>query len=298
MTGSEIVLINPSQNLPMVLGENGLFSYLEQIKKFPMLSEEEEKALLVDLKTNGNLHAAHKLVTSHLRLAAKIALGYRRYGLPMADIISEANIGLMQAIKKFDLEKKVRLSTYAIWWIRASINDFVLKSWSLVKIGTQSAQKKLFYNLSRIKNRLGLYDKKSLAPEEIKAIAQELIVDERDVVDMNSRLSGDKSLNVALSEDGEDEKINMLVDKSQNLESSFAAREEVGIKNKILYGCLKKLNDREQFVIKHRMLVDSPLTLEEIGAKFGISRERIRQIEKRAFEKLSELVKLELKTAL
>ena len=292
---SEIIALNSSRNLPVVLDEGSLFSYLEKIKKFPVLTEKEELSLITDFKNNQNLEAAHKLVTSHLRLAAKIAFGYRRYGLPLADIISEANIGLMQAVKKFDISKQVRLSTYAIWWIKASINDYVLRSWSLVKIGTVAAQKKLFYNLNRIKSRLGLYDNKALEPKVVKEIARELVVNERDVIEMNQRLGGDKSLNVTVTEDSEDEKIDLLVDKTQNIEEKLASREEAKYKSKILYKCLKTLNEREQYIIKNRMLVDNPITLEELGTQFGISRERIRQIEKRAFERLSVAVKLELK---
>ncbi|MDR1026342.1 MAG: RNA polymerase factor sigma-32 [Lactobacillus sp.] len=297
-TGSELMVIKPSANLPMIVEENSLFSYLEKIKKFPVLSEKEEQNLISDFHETGNLDSAHKLVVSHLRLAAKISYSYRRYGLPMADIISEANIGLMQAVKKFDLSKNVRLSTYAIWWIKAAINDFVLRSWSLVKIGTKAAQKKLFYNLSRIKARLGIYDNKALEPKVVKDIAHELMVEEQDVVEMSVRLSGDKSLNVTIDEDGESEQIDMLVDASQNLEEKYARKEQAGIKHKVLYKCLSKLNEREQEIVKERMLTDKPITLEELGVRFNISRERIRQIEKRAFEKLSELVKLELKAAL
>lgn len=293
-TSSEIV-VRSSTNLPLVLEENSLFSYLEKIKKFPMLSETEEYSLICSFKEDGDVVAAQKLVTSHLRLAAKIAFGYRRYGLPMADIISEANIGLMQAVKKFDLDKKVRLSTYAIWWIKAAINDFVLRSWSLVKIGTKVAQKKLFYNLNRIKNRLGLYENKGLEPDVVKKIAKELIVEERDVIEMNGRLCGDKSLNVSASDDSEDEKIDFLVDKRQNLEDTLSHKQEANLRQVVLRKCLSNLNDREQYIIKQRMLVDEPSTLEAIGEKFGVSRERVRQIEKRAFDKLSELVKFELK---
>ena len=211
---SELVVRNPS-NLPVVLDENSLFSYLEKIKKFPVLSEEEETKLVRDFSERGDVMAAQQLVTSHLRLAAKVALSYRRYGLPMADIISEANIGLMQAVKKFDLSKKVRLSTYAVWWIRAAINDFILRSWSLVKIGTRAAQKKLFYNLNRLKAKLGLYDNKDLPPEAVHTIARELVVDESEVKEMNCRLGGDKSLNVAGSDEDDSEKIDLLVDGRQ-----------------------------------------------------------------------------------
>lgn len=292
---SEIMVVKNSTNLPLVIEENSLFSYFEKIKKFPLLTESEEKTLLLEFKQSGNLEAAHRLVTSHLRLAAKIALTYRRYGLPLADIVSEANIGLMQAVKKFDLEKKVRLSTYAIWWIKAAINDYVLRSWSLVKIGTVAAQKKLFYNLSRIKSRLGLYENKELEPSVVKKIAQELVVSEKDVMEMNQRLGGDKSLNVAANDEGEEEKIDFLVDGRQNIEDSFSRREESSMRLQILYNSLSELNEREQYIIKNRMLTDNPITLEDIGEKFGISRERVRQIEKKSFERLSSLVKLEIK---
>ena len=288
----ELVVINKKPQLPMVIEENGLYSYLEQIKKFPVLTEEEEQKLIIDFQTKGDLVSAQKLITSHLRLAAKIALTYRRYGLPMSDVISEANLGLMQAVKKFDMNKKVRLATYAIWWIKAQINDYILKSWSLVKIGTVAAQKKLFYNLSRIKARLGLYENKELEPKVVKQIACELMVDEKDVTEMNRRIGGDSSLNVSVGNDEDSvEKLDMIVDKRENIEAKFAAREENLYKAKILSNCLLKLNDREQYIIKNRMLIDTPLTLDDIGEKLNISRERVRQIEKKAFEKLSYEVK-------
>ncbi len=291
---SHAVIVRNTTNLPLVVEENSLFSYLEKIKKFPILSEEEEACLVEEFRRHGSLEAAQKLVTSHLRLAAKIALTYRRYGLPLADIISEANIGLMQAVKKFDLEKKVRLATYAIWWIKAAVNDYVLRSWSLVKIGTVAAQKKLFYNLSRIKSRLGLYDNKSLEPDVVEKIAKELVVDKKDVVEMDQRLGGDSSLNVVAGDDGSMEKIDFIVDKRQNIEENTSRKQENSLKQKILYQCLSLLNEREQYIIKNRMLSDTPVTLEEIGEKFAISRERVRQIEKKAFDKLSEKVKLAL----
>ncbi len=292
--GSELIL-KTSSNLPALVGNNSLVSYMEQIKKFPVLSEEQEKKLVTDFQEKGDIVAAQILVTSHLRLAAKIAFAYRHYGLPLADIISEANIGLMQAVKKFDLSKKVRLATYAMWWIKAAINDYILRSWSLVKIGTRAAQKKLFYNLSRIKARLGVYENKELEPETVKKIAKELVVSEDEVKEMNRRLSGDKSLNVAVSDDDEDEQIDFLVDKSQNIEENLARRQEASYKAKVLQSCMEKLSEREQYIIKNRMLTDSPVTLEELGAKFNVSRERIRQIEKSAFDKLKSLVWVAIK---
>ena len=297
MTGhANIMVVKNSAQLPLVIEENSLFAYFEKIKKFPVLIENEERDLIVDFKQNGNLAAAQQLITSHLRLAAKIALTYRRYGLPLADIVSEANIGLMQAVKKFDLEKKVRLSTYAIWWIKAAVNDYILRSWSLVKIGTVAAQKKLFYNLNRIKARLGLYENKALEPAVVKQIAGELVVDEQDVIEMNQRIGGDKSLNVAAGDDGTQEQIDFLVDSRQNTEARLANKEEALYKQKVLKDCLSRLNERESYIIRRRMLTDEPVTLEDLGAELGVSRERIRQIEKKAFEHLSEQVKLALKS--
>lgn len=295
--GSELVLKKTS-NLPALVSDNSLVSYLEQIKKFPVLSEAEETKLVTDFQNNGNMEAAQTLVTSHLRLAAKIAFNYRRYGLPLADIISEANIGLMQAVKKFDLAKNVRLATYAIWWIKAAINDYILRSWSLVKIGTRAAQKKLFYNLNRIKARLGIYENKELTPDEVKSIASELVVNEDEVREMNGRLGGDKSLNVSVSDEDENERIDFIVDKRQNLEDNISRRQEAEVKAQILKKCLATLDEREQFIIKNRMLVENPVTLEDIGAKFNISRERVRQIEKKAFDKLKTMVLFDLKSEL
>lgn len=287
-----LVVVSSKPQLPMVVEEDGVHTYLEQIKRFPVLTEEEEKQLIVDFQMRGDLVAAQKLITSHLRLAAKIALTYRRYGLPMADVISEANIGLMQAVKKFDMEKKVRLATYAIWWIKAAVNDYILRSWSLVKIGTVAAQKKLFYNLSRIKARLGLYENKELEPKVVKEIAHELLVDEKDVTEMNRRIGGDSSLNVNVGDDEDGhEKIDMIVDRRENIEAIVSARQEHAYKAKILAESLKKLDDREQYIIKKRMLTENPSTLDDIGTHFNISRERVRQIEKKAFEKLSSEVK-------
>lgn len=287
-------LVVRQNNLPVVTGDNSLNAYLEKIKTFPVLSEDQEKKLVNDLQQKGDMQAAQVLITSHLRLAAKIAMTYKNYGLPMADIISEANIGLMQAVKKFDLSKKVRLATYAIWWIKAAINDYILRSWSLVKIGTSAAQKKLFYNLKRIKSRLGLYENKELAPQEVKAIAHELVVDEQEVKDMNGRLSGDTSLNTAVNneEDERVERIDFLVDRSQNVEEKIAAAQDATYKREILRQCLSKLGEREQYIIKNRLLTSTPKTLSEVGDKFGISRERVRQIEDASIKKLKELVLL------
>ncbi|MBQ4400132.1 MAG: RNA polymerase factor sigma-32, partial [Alphaproteobacteria bacterium] len=231
----DIVVYQNKTNLPAVIEEDGLHSYLQQIKQFPVLSEEQEIDLIRRFKEQGDLQAAQTLITSHLRLAVKIALTYRRYGLPTADLISEANIGLMQAVKKFDMSKKVRLSTYAMLWIKAALNDFVLRSWSLVKIGTVAAQKKLFYNLGRIKAKLGLYENKELEPQVVKQIAKELVVDEREVVEMNRRIGGDSSLNVQINHDEDSvEAIDLVADKTQNIESKFANKEEAELKRKIL----------------------------------------------------------------
>ncbi len=293
--GSSVVVVNSKPQLPAVIDNNGLLPYLEQIKSFPVLSEEEEQALINDFQKNHNLEAAHRLVVSHLRLAAKIAMTYRHYGLPLADLISEANLGLMQAVKKFDQQKKVRLSTYAIWWIKAAINDFILRSWSLVKIGTVAAQKKLFYNLRRIKAKLGIYENKELEPSVVKQIANELVVDEKDVIEMNQRLGGDTSLNVTVrADDDEREKIDMLVDKRQNIEAALACKQEAAHKHQMLQHCLQQLPEREAYIIKQRMLTENPKTLEDIGVEFNISRERVRQIEKKAFDHLSALVKQEM----
>lgn len=288
-----LVVVKNKSNLPVLVEDGGLYAYMEQIKKFPVLTEDEENKLIQDFKNNGNMESAQKLITSHLRLAAKIALTYRRYGLPMSDLISEANIGLMQAVKKFDQDKKVRLATYAMWWIKAAIHDYVLRSWSLVKIGTVAAQKKLFYNLGKIKARLGLYENKELEPVVVKQIARELVVNEQDVVEMNRRIGRDTSLNTTVyqSDDEQKERIDLLADKSQNIEVRVAQRQEALYKRKILLSCLETLNEREQFIIKNRMLTDDPITLDDIGSKFNISRERVRQIEKRAFEKLALEVK-------
>lgn len=287
-------LVVRKSNLPVVINDNSLVAYLDKIKTFPVLSEEQEVELVNKLQQKGDMEAAQTLVTSHLRLAAKIAMTYRHYGLPMADIISEANIGLMQAVKKFDLSKKVRLATYAIWWIKAAINDYILRSWSLVKMGTSAAQKKLFYNLKRLKAHLGIYENKELSPQEVKQIAHELVVDEQEVKDMNGRLGGDTSLNatIANSDDERAERIDLLVDKSQNIEERIALAQEASYKKDIIKKCLAQLSEREQYIIKNRLLTSTPKTLNEVGEEFGISRERVRQIEDAAMKKLKELVLL------
>lgn len=287
-------LVVRKSNLPIVINDNSLVAYLDKIKTFPVLSEEQEVELVNKLQQKGDMEAAQTLVTSHLRLAAKIAMTYRHYGLPMADIISEANIGLMQAVKKFDLSKKVRLATYAIWWIKAAINDYILRSWSLVKMGTSAAQKKLFYNLKRLKAHLGIYENKELSPQEVKQIAHELVVDEQEVKDMNGRLGGDTSLNatIANSDDERAERIDLLVDKSQNIEERIALAQEASYKKDIIKKCLAQLSEREQYIIKNRLLTSTPKTLNEVGEEFGISRERVRQIEDAAMKKLKELVLL------
>lgn len=289
-TSNELVI--RKCNLPAVVNDNSLVAYFEKIKSFPVLSEEQEINLVSDLQQNGNMGAAQILITSHLRLAAKIAMTYRCYGLPLADIISEANIGLMQAVKKFDLSKKVRLATYAIWWIKASINDYILRSWSLVKMGTSAAQKKLFYNLKKIKARLGLYDNKELTPNDVKTIATELVVEEDEVKEMNRRLSGDTSLNVTMGDEEGSEKIDFLVDSSQNIEEKTALKQEAEYRRMILSKCLNELNDREQFIIKKRLLSNPPITLNEAGEILKISRERVRQIEEVALKKLKNAVSL------
>lgn len=287
-----LIVVEKKPQLPMVVEENSVYAYLEQIKRFPILSEEEEKRLITNFQEKGDLLSAQKLITSHLRLAAKIALTYRRYGLPMADVISEANLGLMQAVKKFDMDKKVRLATYAIWWIKAAVNDYILRSWSLVKIGTVAAQKKLFYNLNRIKARLGIYENKELEPKVVKQIAGELMVEEKEVTEMNRRIGGDSSLNVTVGDDEDGrEKLEMIADSRENIEQKIASREETRYKAKILNACLQKLDNRERYIIENRMLTEAPETLDDIGAHFNISRERVRQIEKKAFEKLSSEVK-------
>jgi len=277
-----------NNNLPALSNEGGLSAYLEQIKKFPMLEAAEEYTLAKNWKTNGNVKAAEKLVTSHLRLVAKIAMGYRGYGLPVNEMISEGNVGLMQAVKKFEPEKGFRLATYAMWWIRASIQEYVLRSWSLVKIGTTTAQKKLFFNLKKIKNQIAPQSEGDLRPEHVNEIANKLDVSEHEVVSMNRRLSGKEfSLNAHVGEDG-DEWQDWLVDKELDHDLKFAHQEEMGQRQSLLKDSIKILNDREREILNARRLNDNPITLEDLSKKYKISRERVRQIENKAFEKLQK----------
>jgi RNA polymerase sigma-32 factor len=275
-------------NLPALSNEGGLSMYLAQIKKFPMLDAEEEYMLAKNWKTNGNIKAAEKLVTSHLRLVAKIAMGYKGYGLPVNEMISEGNVGLMQAVKKFEPEKGFRLATYAMWWIKASIQEYILRSWSLVKIGTTTAQKKLFFNLKKIKNQIAPRAEGDLRDEHVNEIADKLDVSRNEVISMNRRLSGKEfSLNAQVGEDG-DEWQDWLVDKELDNDLKFAQKEEMKQRKDLLNDSIKVLNDREREILYSRRLNDEPITLENLSKKYKISRERIRQIENKAFEKLQK----------
>ena len=278
-----------SNNLPTLSNEGGLSAYLEQIKKFPMLAAEEEYMLAKNWKTTGNIKAAEKLVTSHLRLVAKIAMGYKGYGLPINEMISEGNVGLMQAVKKFEPEKGFRLATYAMWWIKASIQEYILRSWSLVKIGTTGAQKKLFFNLRKIKGQIDAIDGGQLTPEQVTEISDRLNVSPEDVEQMDGRMSGsDRSLNAPIShgEDDSGEWQDWLVDERETQDTRFEDAEEYDARRKLMLESMKDLNEREVAIIQARRLNEAPETLEELSQKFGISRERVRQIEARAFEKL------------
>jgi RNA polymerase sigma-32 factor len=275
-------------NLPILSNEGGLSVYLAQIKKFPMLDAEEEYMLAINWKQTGNLKSAEKLVTSHLRLVAKIAMGYKGYGLPVNEMISEGNVGLMQAVKKFEPEKGFRLATYAMWWIKASIQEYILRSWSLVKIGTTTAQKKLFFNLKKLKNQIAPKSEGDLRNEHVTEIANKLNVKEDEVVSMNRRLAGkEHSLNAPVGEDG-DQWQDWVVDKEMDQELKFAQNEEMDQRKDLLKDSIKILNDREKEILYSRRLTDEPLTLEDLSKKFKISRERIRQIENKAFEKLQK----------
>tara|TARA_Y100001960_G_scaffold4378_1_gene4717 strand:- start:49 stop:939 length:891 start_codon:yes stop_codon:yes gene_type:complete len=277
-----------SMKFPVLSNEGGLGLYLEQIKKFPMLDAEEEYMLAKNWKTKGNIKSAEKLVTSHLRLVAKIAMRYKGYGLPLNEMISEGNVGLMQAVKKFEPEKGFRLATYAMWWIKASIQEYILRSWSLVKIGTTTAQKKLFFNLKKLKNQIAPKAEGDLKDEHVKNIANRLNVNEEEVVSMNRRLSGkEHSLNAPIGEDG-DEWQDWLIDKEMDQELKFSQQEEMKQRKDLLQDSVKILNKREKDILYSRRLADEPVTLEDLSKKFKISRERIRQIENKAFEKLQK----------
>ena len=276
-------------NLPAPTPEGGLNRYMQDIRKFPMLEPEEEYMLAKAWVDRGDSTAAHKLVTSHLRLAAKIAMGYRGYGLPQAEVISEANVGLMKAVKRFDPEKGFRLATYAMWWIRASIQEYVLRSWSLVKMGTTSAQKKLFFNLRKAKSRIGAYDDGDLRPEQVTKIANDLGVSESELVSMNRRMSGgDASLNVMVGGDvdGSTQWQDWLQDEGADQAADYEKNDEMSVRSEMLDDAMGVLNDREQDIMTLRRLRDKPITLEDLAEKYKVSRERIRQIEVRAFEKL------------
>jgi len=280
--------ITSNYNLPILSGEGGLSDYLIQIKKFPMLEREEEYMLAKNWRNRGDIKSAEKLVTSHLRLVAKIAMGYRGYGLPIGEMISEGNVGLMQAVKKFDPEKGFRLATYAMWWIKAGIQEYILRSWSLVKMGTTTAQKKLFFNLKKLKNKIAPRSDGDLKDEHVTEIANRLDVKKDEVISMNRRLSGQEhSLNAPVGDDG-DEWQDWLADKSMDQELSFAHNEEIKQRKDLLKNSLEILNQREREILNYRRLVDQPVTLEKLSRKYKISRERIRQIENKAFEKIQK----------
>jgi RNA polymerase sigma-32 factor len=277
------------KSLPILTPDASLSRYLQDIRKFPMLEKEEEYMLAKAWQEHGDRDSAHKLVTSHLRLVAKIAMGYRGYGLPVAELISEGNLGMMQAVKRFDPERGFRLSTYAMWWIRAAIQEYILRSWSLVKIGTTAAQKKLFFNLRRIKGKLKAIDGGGLKPDDVKTIAHQLNVSEDDVVSMDQRMAGgDHSLNAPLKMDGEGEWQDWLVDEEPDQETAYAESEELAVRRDLMLEAMKSLNEREQNILTERRLRDDPKTLEELSKVYKISRERVRQIEVRAFEKLQK----------
>jgi RNA polymerase sigma-32 factor len=272
--------------------EGNLARYLQEIRKFPMLTAEEEFQLSKRWKEDGDEQAAHKLVTSHLRLVAKIAMGYRGYGLPVGELISEGNVGMMQAVKRFDPDRGFRLATYAMWWIRAAIQEYILHSWSLVKMGTTAAQKKLFFNLRRLKGQMSALDEGDLKPEQVEKIAKTLQVPEQDVVSMNRRLaSPDNSLNAPVRADSEGEWQDWLVDESESQETELAERQDMSNRRQLLGEALKTLNDRERHILIERRLKDEPTTLEELSQQYNISRERVRQIEVRAFDKVQRAIR-------
>ena len=280
--------------LPLIAGESGLSRYLAEIKRFPMLEPQDEYMLAQRWREHGDREAAHKLVTSHLRLVAKIAMGYRGYGLPIGEVISEGNVGLMQAVRRFEPEKGFKLATYAMWWIRASIQEYILRSWSLVKMGTTASQKKLFFNLRKAKSKISALDEGDMRDDQVALIATRLGGAKQDVIDMNRRLGGDASLNAPLREEGEGEWQDWLVDDSANQESVLVDREESDARMSALQRALRVLNPRERRIFEARRLVDDPVTLEDLSTEFGVSRERVRQIEVRAFEKVQAAVKADL----
>ncbi|KQP61358.1 RNA polymerase subunit sigma-70 [Methylobacterium sp. Leaf399] len=280
--------------LPVLANEGGLSRYLDEIRKFPMLEPNEEFTLAKDWREKGDREAAHRLVTSHLRLVAKIAMGYRGYGLPIGEVVSEGNVGLMQAVKRFEPDKGFRLATYAMWWIKAAIQEYILRSWSLVKMGTTANQKKLFFNLRKAKGKISALDEGDLKPDQVAQIAVKLGVPEQDVIDMNRRLSGDTSLNAPLREEGEGEWQDWLVDTTPSQETVLAREQEGQNRLSALRDALSVLNPRERRIFEARRLADDPITLEDLSGEFGVSRERVRQIEVRAFEKIQEAVKRNL----
>jgi RNA polymerase sigma-32 factor len=278
--------------LPLLTAESGLTRYLEEIRRFPMLEPQDEFMLAKRWREHGDRDAAHKLVTSHLRLVAKIAMGYRGYGLPISEVISEGNVGLMQAVKRFEPDKGFRLATYAMWWIKAAIQEYILRSWSLVKMGTTANQKKLFFNLRKAKSKISALEEGDLRPDQVKLIAKRLGVTEQDVVDMNRRLGGDVSLNAPIRDDGDSgEWQDWLVDEVSDQETRLAEDQESDNRKKALGEALSVLNERERRIFEARRLADDPITLEDLAAEFGVSRERVRQIEVRAFEKVQRAVK-------
>jgi RNA polymerase sigma-32 factor len=278
-------------NLPVLSAEGGLSRYLQEIRKFPMLEPDEEFMLAKRYKEHEDPEAAQKLITSHLRLVAKIAMGYRGYGLPISEVISEGNVGLMHAVKRFEPDKGFRLATYAMWWIRAAIQEYVLRSWSLVKIGTTAAQKRLFFNLRKVKGQIAALDDGNLHPDQIKQIANTLHVTEEDVVSMNQRLTGDASLNAPMrADEGASEWQDWLVDETPDQETQLGNSQEFDERMELLGGAMKELNEREKAIFQARRLKDNPATLEELAQEYNVSRERIRQIEVRAFEKVQEAV--------
>jgi RNA polymerase sigma-32 factor len=282
--------------LPVIAGEGGLSRYLTEIRRFPVLKPDEEFMLAKRYQEYQDSQAAHKLVTSHLRLVAKIAMGYRGYGLPIGDVVSEGNIGLMQAVKRFDPDKGFRLATYAIWWIKASIQEYILRSWSLVKMGTTANQKKLFFNLRKAKGRISALEDGDLRPDQVAEIARKLGVEAHEVIEMNRRLGGDSSLNVQMRDDGSAEWQDLLADETDNQEAILVRSEESENRHAALGQALTVLNPRERRIFEARRLVEEPMTLEELSEEFGVSRERVRQIEARAFEKVQGAVKRNLAT--